>query len=105
LIIGAISVITDTTAQAFAEMLFTNTVLELLQLSRYKGEWKPTLHYYLKLNSQGRGYFLQHFERLSRNHWVEALVNVREDLDGNFYFLQLNPLLCSTDDAMSSSNQ
>ena len=96
LIVGAISVISDNAAKAFAEMLLQNTVMELLQLSRYKGDWKPTLHYYLKLNSQGRGHFLQHCEEIPRKEWVEVLAKSGGDLDVNFYFLQLNPLLCST---------
>lgn len=91
LILGTCAVIRDSTAHAFAEMMVQNCTLERLQLSRYAGEWKPILSYYLLLNRQQRGYFHKNYGSLSRRAWMEGLDRVRDDLDGLYYFLQMNP--------------
>jgi hypothetical protein len=91
LIIGTCGIIRDSTAKVFAEMMEKNYTLELLQLSRYSGEWKPVLAYYLLLNSQRRGYFHSNYGLICKKQWVEGLVGVRDDLDGLYYFLQMNP--------------
>jgi hypothetical protein len=91
LIIGTCGMIRDSTAKAFAEMMVRNYTLELLQLSRYSGEWKPILTYYLLLNSQRRGYYHSNYGVLCKKQWVEGLVGVRDDLDGLYYFLHMNP--------------
>ncbi|CAB9528833.1 expressed unknown protein [Seminavis robusta] len=95
--IGTCAVLDDATAAVFVEMLqHHNHVLEELQLGRYRGIWKPHLTYYLKLNRQKRGYFHANFTRLTKQRWIEeGLIPVRHDLEGIFYFLQMNPILLS----------
>lgn len=93
LIIGTCAVIRDTAAQAFAEMMAQNCTLQNLQLSRYNGEWKQVLTYYLLLNSQRRGHFHENYVSLPRKEWIDGLIRVRNDLDGLYYFLQMNPSL------------
>ena len=98
LIIGTCAVISDSIAHAFVDMLAQNHALEVLQLSRYKGVWKPHFCYYLKLNSQRRGYFHSQFGSLCKQIWIEeAVIPVRDDLEGIFYFLQMNPMLLYAD--------
>jgi hypothetical protein len=97
LIIGTCAIVSDETAHYFVEMMQYNHTLQVLQLSRYKGLWKSHLHYYLKLNSQRRGYFHSNFCSLLKDEWVEdGLIPIRDDIHGIFYFLLMNPVLLSS---------
>lgn len=94
LIIGTCAVIRDSTAQAFCEMMAQNCTLQQLQLSRYNGEWKPLLVYYVSLNSRRRGYFHANYGTdLPRWEWVEGLIQNSGDLDALYYFIHMNPSL------------
>ena len=53
----------------------------------------PLVSMYLKLNLLGRGALIQG-EQTSRQQWVEKLLEVNDYLDGIYYFLSMNPLLC-----------
>ena len=48
---------------------------------------------YLKLNQLGRGALIQG-DQTSRKQWIEKLLEVNDYLDGIYYFLSMNPLLC-----------
>lgn len=95
LTIGTCAKITDTTAQAFADMTVSNYALEKLQISTYHGSWKSVYLHYTGLNRKGRGFFHSNFGSLSRKEWVDkGLVPFAEDINVLFYYLQMNPMLC-----------
>ena len=53
----------------------------------------PLVSMYLRLNKMGRGVLLKGGQS-KRQQWVEMILESRDYLDGIFYFLSMNPLLC-----------
>lgn len=56
-------------------------------------EEDPLVSMYLRLNRLGRGKLIRG-EQTSRQQWVEKLLESHDYLDGMYYFLSMNPLLC-----------
>jgi len=54
----------------------------------------PMLSFYLKLNRLGRRDLVRYNDQ-ARSKWVDKLVEVRNDEASLFYFLSINPSLCS----------
>lgn len=83
----------------------SNAYLEMMQLNcSLLGMFVtyPNLHFhphvmdfYGKLNRVGRRKFLQESHLVTREEWVNKLASVTDDESCLFYFLRLNPLLCS----------
>lgn len=79
--------------QAFVEMLHQNFVLETLVLFQ-RFPVKKEFKLYLTLNKYGRGDLLMS-HTTEREDWVQAIHKVSDDLDSIFYYLSINPNLCS----------
>lgn len=95
--------ITTACQQAFVEMLHHNYCLEsvvLFQRFPVKKEFKL----YLTLNKFGRGRLLKN-HGTDREHWVQAIHKVIDDLDSIFYYLSINPALCSHCDDVEEEEQ
>lgn len=81
--------------EPFLIMIQSNFSLTTMELFHNDGLFlKPFLNFYLTLNWAGRGALLQN-ENASRSQWVDSLIRVRNDASCIFYFLSMNPLLCS----------
>ncbi|CAB9507822.1 expressed unknown protein [Seminavis robusta] len=92
--------------QIFAAMLRRNYTLQYLTIQNDTATTNCTdnimksrdaaynIQLYLKLNRYGRQSLLAH-EQVSRESWVDAIVEFATDLNCLFYLLQTNPSLCS----------
>ena len=80
--------------EAFQKVLRSNYTLETLFLF---DTWnlKSEIEFYTKLNRLGRNRLLQD-HKATRQEWIDLLVQIKDDLDCLFYFLSMNPLLCSS---------
>ena len=79
--------------QAFVEMLHQNYVLETLVLFQ-RFPVKKEFKLYLTLNKYGRGKLLNSHST-QRAQWIQAIHKVNDDLDSIFYYMSINPSLCS----------
>ena len=81
--------------EPFLIMMQSNFSLTTLELFHSDGLFlKPFLNFYLKLNRAGRGMLLQN-ANATRSQWVDSLIHVNNDISCLFYFISMNPLLCS----------
>lgn len=81
--------------EPFLIMMQNNFSLTSLELFHSDGLFlRPFLNFYLTLNRADRGALLQN-ENASRSQWVDSLIHVRNDASCLFYFISMNPLLCS----------
>jgi hypothetical protein len=78
---------------AFVDMLHQNYVLETLVLFQ-RFPVKKEFKLYLTLNKYGRGKLLMSHAS-EREDWIQAIYKVNDDLDSIFYYLGINPSLCS----------
>lgn len=81
------------TIDALETMLKDNYGLE--HINGHNLDLRPDARYYLKLNKAGRGRFLEEENRLSRKDWMDPIITNSNDTPVVFYFLSLNPSLCS----------
>ena len=81
--------------KAYLQMLQHNYSLTESTLLFHRKFLLPESKYYAKINSVGRGHLLGDINA-SRDEWVDVLVNVKNDLDGLYYFLRAQPSLCSS---------
>jgi len=89
---------------SYAKMLETNQVLEELALSRWRRGEKKTpycgknrrlIDYFLRLNQYGRRRLTNDFETTTPQDWVQVLSMCSSDLDALYYFVSMNPSLCT----------
>ncbi|CAB9517213.1 expressed unknown protein [Seminavis robusta] len=104
------------TTDAISTMLQHNYVLEQIQASNSNDEatvdtWSdPSIPFYLKLNRAGRGRLLrgassrEDWIGCCKEDWIDTIIANREDTSVVFYFLSKNPLLLSSDDVGSSTD-
>lgn len=81
--------------KAYLQMLQRNYSLTASTLLFHRTFLLPDSQYYAKINSVGRGRLLGNINA-SRDEWVNILVDVKNDLDGLYYFLRAQPSLCSS---------
>lgn len=92
------TVVQERTERAFTEMLQTNTTLKALRLLEPRIERsneRANIDLLLRLNGRGRQRILEDMERISRSEWMDFLAQESYDDDFLYYYLRLNPLLCS----------
>ena len=83
---------------ALVTALQSNLVLTSLKIGTRdsrEGEIGGDIEYYLKLNQLDRKHFIQQYERVTTEEWIAILARAECDLNSVFYFLRLNPFLCS----------
>jgi hypothetical protein len=85
--------ITPVCKEAFVDMLLANYVLENFVLFQ-RFPVKPEFKLFVTLNKLGRGRLLQS-EDYSSERWIQALATVNDDLDALFYYVSINPDLCT----------
>lgn len=78
---------------AFVDMLRSNYLLENFVLFQ-RFPVKPEFKLFVTLNKLGRGRLLQN-EEVDMEQWVQALATVNDDLDALFYYVSINPDLCT----------
>jgi hypothetical protein len=91
--VGVSKQIGDKGTGALEKMLEKNYELERLVVSSAEKSVKDKVEYYMRLNEVGRGTLLRD-GKATREHWVEMLISVSNDLDCLFYFVTMNPSLC-----------
>jgi hypothetical protein len=91
---GAASMLAKPIREAFHNVLESNYMLETLFLFDERN-LQAEIQFYLKLNRLGRSLLLER-SHASQKEWIDILVQVSDDLDCLFYFLSMNPLLCSS---------
>ena len=93
----------DVCQMAYVEMIKSNYILEEFRCVRMLSpEWQSELELYLRLNRAGRRHLCFHNEddvnvnlNDSRKAWVEAIAAANDDATCIYYFLSLNPSLCT----------
>lgn len=88
------------TRTAYLQMLEANYSLRHSLLVFNPSFLRPDNDYYAKLNRVGRGRLLQNMNT-TNTEWVDALIQVRNDLDCINYFLKARPTLCSSSPSVS----
>lgn len=83
------------TLKAFANSMETNmSITEFTVLQTFTSAnnhiWVSRIELFIKLNRYGRGEFLS-TESLTKEQWLNKLLEVHDDLDCLFYFLTLSP--------------
>lgn len=78
---------------AFVDTLRSNYVLENFVLFQ-RFPVKPEFKLFVTLNKLGRGRLLLN-EEIDPEKWVQALEAVNDDIDAIFYYMSINPDLCS----------
>lgn len=78
---------------AFVDMLRSNYVMENFVLFQ-RFPVKPEFKLFVTLNKLGRGRLLQS-EETNLEQWIQALATVNDDLDALFYYVSINPDLCT----------
>ncbi|CAB9505233.1 expressed unknown protein [Seminavis robusta] len=94
---GSSGNLTNNAFQAFVDMMETNYTLEEVEFQDENESLQPQLDMYLKLNTQGRAKLLKD-ETSTRQDWINALLELREDLDCVFHLISLNPAILSPED-------
>ena len=79
--------------EAFTDMLRSNYVMENFVLFQ-RFPVKPEFKLFVTLNKLGRGRLLQS-EETDLEQWIQALATVNDDLDALFYYVSINPDLCT----------
>lgn len=78
---------------AFVDMLRSNYVMENFVLFQ-RFPVKPEFKLFVTLNKLGRGRLLKS-EEADLEQWIQALATVNDDLDALFYYVSINPDLCT----------
>ncbi|CAB9500681.1 NLR family, CARD domain containing 3 [Seminavis robusta] len=81
--------------EAFTQMLRCNYRLLDLNGSVWRGQSNSEIDFYLRLNRAGRGDLLT--EHATRAHWVDTMIEQRDDLSIVFSLLLMNPSVCLHD--------
>jgi len=79
--------------ESFVDTLRSNYVMENFVLFQ-RFPVKPEFKLFVTLNKLGRGKLLQN-EETNPEQWVQALATVNDDLDALFYYVSINPDLCT----------
>ena len=79
--------------ECFVDMLRSNYVMENFVLFQ-RFPVKPEFKLYVTLNKLGRGQLLQ-AEETNMEDWIQTLATVNDDLDALFYYVSINPDLCT----------
>jgi hypothetical protein len=79
--------------EAFVDMLRSNYVMENFVLFQ-RFPVKPEFKLFVTLNKLGRGRLLQ-AEETNVAQWIQALATVNDELDALFYYMSINPDLCT----------
>jgi hypothetical protein len=87
--------------EAFVEMLHQNYTLETLVLFQ-RFPVKKEFKLFLTLNKYGRGKLLMSHDS-TREKWIQAIEKVSDDLDSIFYYVSINPSICSNCDEVASA--
>lgn len=83
------------TLATFGKLIESNYSIEYISFTA-SADACPLVSMYVRLNQLGRGELLMQSDQPSRQQWVDKLLeaSVLDYLDGIYYFLSMNPLLC-----------